>query len=125
MHPDTVVMFILSFPSAVPWTGTLHPDTGSPRLPVAPCLCSRACSLAACWLVPFPAICSCLIRLLATASHGPSCFMQTPDRGRQTHSHVHKHNRRTGLHPHVDTLTGIEIYTHSRIQSVAHVCVYM
>lgn len=73
------------FCGGVHWAGTLLYDIGSPWLRMAPCHCCPAR-----WLVPFPAICSCLTRLLATASLGPSCFIKPPTEA-DRHTHVHKH----------------------------------
>lgn len=76
---------LCQFCNAVHWAGTLLRDMGSLWLRMAPCHCCPACSLPARWLVPFPAICSCLASLLATASLCPSCSVKNPSRGRQTH----------------------------------------
>lgn len=76
---------LCKFCNAVHWAGTLLRDMGSLWLRMAPCHCCPACSLPARWLVPFPAICSCLARLLATARLCPSCSVKNPSRGRQTH----------------------------------------
>lgn len=75
---------LCKFCNAVHWAGTLVCDMGSLWLRMAPCHCCPACSLPARWLVPFPAICSCLARLLATARLCPSCSVKNPSRGRHT-----------------------------------------